>query len=137
MHLSELSSKPKPKSALILSLRVRANDEPHGVFALSPDQQSIVVVGSGSEVSRVVVLNVTRLAGPFGNASVGYRINGGMDTDEVLGAKAAGRILVNDGETSGSVTLPISSQVRDEWRHTRMPRQSASFLSLIMQSIHR
>lgn len=99
-----------------LIFRVQANDEPHGVFSLDPEQQSIMVVGSGSEVSRVLVMNVTRLAGLFGNASVGYRISGGidevMDIDEILGGRAEGRLLFKTGEAFLTVTVPISSQVR-------------------------
>lgn len=95
---------------------MRANDEPHGVFSLNPERQSIVVVGSGSEVSRVLVMNVTRLAGLFGNASVGYRISGGidevMDIDEILGGQADGRLLLREGEAFITITVPISSQVR-------------------------
>uniref|UniRef100_A0A3P8WCF8 Adhesion G-protein coupled receptor V1 n=1 Tax=Cynoglossus semilaevis TaxID=244447 RepID=A0A3P8WCF8_CYNSE len=51
-------------------IRVLANDDPHGVFSLNPEQQTIVVAGSGPEVSRALVVNLTRLAGLFGNASV-------------------------------------------------------------------
>ncbi|KAM3842448.1 adhesion G-protein coupled receptor V1-like, partial [Diretmus argenteus] len=96
-------------------IRVHANDEPHGVFALNPEHQSIMVVGEGSEVSRVLVLNVTRLAGLFGNASVGYRIaggiDGGMDVEELLGGEAEGRVLLRDGETFATVSVLISNQV--------------------------
>ncbi|XP_041793349.1 adhesion G-protein coupled receptor V1 isoform X2 [Chelmon rostratus] len=96
-------------------IRVRANDEPHGIFSLSPEQQSIVVVGSGSEVTRALIMNVTRLAGLFGNASVGYRISGGidevMDIEEILGGQAAGRLFVREGQTFSTITVPISSQV--------------------------
>ncbi|XP_065821533.1 adhesion G-protein coupled receptor V1 [Labrus bergylta] len=96
-------------------IRVLANDEPHGVFSLDPEQQSIVVVGSGSEVTRALILNVTRLAGLFGNASVGYRISGEMDEvmdmEEILGGQAKGRLLIREGQTFSTVTVPISSQV--------------------------
>ncbi|XP_056232770.1 adhesion G-protein coupled receptor V1 isoform X2 [Seriola aureovittata] len=96
-------------------IRVRANDEPHGVFFLNPEQQSIVVVGSGSEVTRALVMNVTRLAGLFGNASVGYRISGGidevMDIEEILGGQAQGRLFLGEGQTFSTITVPISSQV--------------------------
>lgn len=92
-----------------------ANDEPHGVFSLNPEQQSIVVIGAGSEVTRALVMNVTRLAGLFGNASVGYRISGGidevMDIEEILGGQAEGRLFMRAGETFSSITVPISSQV--------------------------
>ncbi|KAM9360944.1 adhesion G-protein coupled receptor V1 [Symphorus nematophorus] len=96
-------------------IRVRANDEPHGVFSLNPEQQSIVVVGSGSEVTRALVMNVTRLAGLFGNASVGYRISGGidevMDIKEILGGQAEGRMFLREGQTFTTITVPISNQV--------------------------
>lgn len=93
-----------------------ANDEPHGVLFLNPEQQSIVVMGLGSEVTRALVLNVTRLAGLFGNVSVAYRISGRidevMDIKEILGAKADGRLFMREGQPFGAVTMLISSQVR-------------------------
>lgn len=71
---------------------------------------------SGSEVSRTLVLNVTRLAGLFGNATVGYRVSGGidevMDIKEILGGQAEGKLLFREGQTFGTVTMLISSQVR-------------------------
>lgn len=95
---------------------MRANDEPHGVFSLNTEQQSVVVVMSGSEVTRALVMNVTRLAGLFGNASVGYRISGGidevMDIEEILGGRAEGRLFLREGQTFSTITVPISSQVR-------------------------
>ncbi|XP_074526084.1 adhesion G-protein coupled receptor V1 [Halichoeres trimaculatus] len=96
-------------------IRVPANDEPHGVFSLDPEQQSIVVVGSGSEVTRALIMNVTRLAGLFGNTSVGYRISGKiddvLDMEEILGRKAEGKLLMREGQTFSTITVPISSQV--------------------------
>ncbi|KAM9393782.1 adhesion G-protein coupled receptor V1 [Pholidichthys leucotaenia] len=96
-------------------IRVPANDDPHGVFYLNPEQQSIVVIGSGSEITRALVINVTRLAGLFGNASVGYRITGGvdevMDIGEVLEGQAEGRLFISEGQTLGTNTVPINIQV--------------------------
>uniref|UniRef100_A0A3Q3J0J5 Adhesion G-protein coupled receptor V1 n=1 Tax=Monopterus albus TaxID=43700 RepID=A0A3Q3J0J5_MONAL len=97
-----------------LTLRVRANDEPHGVFSLNPEQQSIVVVGSGSVVTRALVMNVTRLAGLFGNASVDYRISGVVDIKEILGGQAEGRLFMREGQPFSTITVPISSQVLGE-----------------------
>uniref|UniRef100_A0A8D3DRH1 Adhesion G-protein coupled receptor V1 n=1 Tax=Scophthalmus maximus TaxID=52904 RepID=A0A8D3DRH1_SCOMX len=75
------------------------NDEPHGVFYLNPEQQFIVVAGAGAEVTRALVMNVTRMAGLFGNASVGYKISGGMDElmdiEEILG----GQVFLSAGES--------------------------------------
>uniref|UniRef100_A0A665TER5 Adhesion G-protein coupled receptor V1 n=1 Tax=Echeneis naucrates TaxID=173247 RepID=A0A665TER5_ECHNA len=80
-------------------IRVPANDDPHGIFSLNPEQHSVVVVRSGSEVIRALVLNVTRLAGLFGNVSVGYRISGSidevMDINEILG----GQVFLSVGES--------------------------------------
>ncbi|XP_062238571.1 adhesion G-protein coupled receptor V1 [Platichthys flesus] len=96
-------------------IRVSANDDPHGVFSLNPEQQSIVVAGAGSEVTRALVMNLTRLAGVFGNASVGYKISGGMDElmdmEEILGGQAEGRVFMRAGETSSTLTVLITSQV--------------------------
>ncbi|XP_060927102.1 adhesion G-protein coupled receptor V1 [Limanda limanda] len=96
-------------------IRVRANDDPHGVFSLNPEQQSIVVAGTGSEVTRALVMNLTRLAGLFGNASVGYKISGGMDElmdmEEILGGQAEGRVFMREGDTTSTLTVLITSQV--------------------------
>ncbi|XP_070760191.1 adhesion G-protein coupled receptor V1 [Enoplosus armatus] len=96
-------------------IRVPANDEPHGVFSLNPEQQFIMVVGSGSEITRVLVMNVTRLAGLFGNTSVAYRISGGidemMDIGEILGGQAEGMLFLREGQTFSTIIVPISSQV--------------------------
>ncbi|KAK1892564.1 Adhesion G-protein coupled receptor V1, partial [Dissostichus eleginoides] len=96
-------------------IRVRANDEPYGVFALNPEEMSIMVSVSDSEVSRALVLNVTRHQGLFGNSSVGYRVSGGvnavMDIQEILGGQAEGWLLFREGQSFSTITLPISNQV--------------------------
>ncbi|KAM9822621.1 adhesion G-protein coupled receptor V1 isoform 2-T2 [Syngnathus typhle] len=94
-------------------IRVPANDDPHGVFALNPEQQSLVVEGSGAEVRRVLVLNATRLAGLFGNVSVGYSITSGTEevTAVFVGGQADGELLFTEGQAFGSVALHISSRV--------------------------
>ncbi|XP_030633613.1 adhesion G-protein coupled receptor V1 [Chanos chanos] len=93
----------------VTRLRVRANDEPHGVFALDPRLQMMVV--NPVERSRYLVLNVTRQAGAFGNASVGYLIRyatpGLVFTEDTI----TGSVVVRDGERSSSVIVPISTQL--------------------------
>nr|XP_029492889.1 adhesion G-protein coupled receptor V1-like [Oncorhynchus nerka] len=93
--------------------RVRANDEPHGVFGLAAERQAVVVVGRGAGLVRLLSLNVTRQAGAFGNASVGYRISTGpgLNGQELLGGAAVGRVLIKHGEDSASDSVPISTQV--------------------------
>ncbi|KAJ3604248.1 hypothetical protein NHX12_028989, partial [Muraenolepis orangiensis] len=103
-----LDGNPNRTSARI---RVRANDEPHGVFSLDPGQQSMEVAGPGADPARFLLLNLTRLAGLFGNASVGYRVSGGQHVQSLLGDGATGRILLVEGESSASITLSLSNQV--------------------------
>ncbi|XP_037338537.2 adhesion G-protein coupled receptor V1 [Pungitius pungitius] len=96
-------------------IRVRANDEPYGVFSLNSKQQSIMIVESESQITRVLVMNVTRLAGLFGDTIVGYRISGGidevMDIKEILGGQDEGRLTFREGQTFSTIIVPISSQV--------------------------
>uniref|UniRef100_A0AAV2MS74 Staphylococcus aureus surface protein A n=1 Tax=Knipowitschia caucasica TaxID=637954 RepID=A0AAV2MS74_KNICA len=94
-------------------IRVRANDDPHGVFTLNPQHQSVVIIGSGAETRRALMLNVTRSGGLFGNATVGFGIKGGTDTDDIqqiLQGQAQGRVLFREGEEFATVTVPISSE---------------------------
>uniref|UniRef100_A0A3B5LIK0 Adhesion G-protein coupled receptor V1 n=1 Tax=Xiphophorus couchianus TaxID=32473 RepID=A0A3B5LIK0_9TELE len=97
-----------------IPFRVPANDDPHGVFSLDSQQQAVVVAGSGSLLTRALVVNVTRLAGLFGNASVGYKISGRgtelMNIQEMLGGPAEGRLLMVEGQPFRQITVPISSQ---------------------------
>ncbi|XP_028834405.1 adhesion G-protein coupled receptor V1 isoform X2 [Denticeps clupeoides] len=91
----------------IARLRVRANDEPHGVFALYAQRQAMTV--DGDALSRHLVLNVTRQAGTFGNVSIWYRVRfvvPGQVVPDMLGS-----VLVKDGENSASVALPVGSEV--------------------------
>ncbi|XP_068166577.1 adhesion G-protein coupled receptor V1 [Antennarius striatus] len=95
-------------------IRVRANDEPHGVFFLDPGQQAIVVTGSGSEVTRALAMNVSRLGGLFRNATVSYKIHGltdeEMDIEELLGGRAEGRIFFMEGQSFSSISVSIDHQ---------------------------
>lgn len=57
---------------------------------------------------------MTRLAGLFGNASVGYKISGTIeviDMKEILGDQAEGRIFFRENHSFTTVTVPISNQV--------------------------
>ncbi|MBN3308256.1 GPR98 protein, partial [Amia calva] len=88
--------------------KVLANDEPHGVFALYSGLQSMAV---GEGLNRLIVLNVTRHAGTFGNVTVEYNITlDGPGQDSFMDTMH-GNLLVKDGASFGSSTVPISSQV--------------------------
>lgn len=90
-------------------LKVRANDEPHGVFALYPQNQSVVL--NAADRSRNLIISVTRLAGAFGNVSVGYRISFNTPGQSFTEDTMIGNILVKDGEQEASAKVPLSSQV--------------------------
>ncbi|XP_026067280.1 adhesion G-protein coupled receptor V1 [Carassius auratus] len=90
-------------------LKVRANDEPHGVFVLYSQNQSVVV--NVANRSRHLIISVNRLAGAFGNASVGYRIGFTTPGQSFTEDTITGNILVKDGEREASVRVPFSSQV--------------------------
>ncbi|XP_049326601.1 adhesion G-protein coupled receptor V1 isoform X2 [Astyanax mexicanus] len=90
-------------------IRVLANDEPHGVFALPPERQALII--NATDRSRLLALNISRLAGAFGNVSVGYRISYPTPGQSFTEDRSTGSVLVRDGETSASVTVPVSTQV--------------------------
>ncbi|XP_051923302.1 adhesion G-protein coupled receptor V1 [Hippocampus zosterae] len=96
-------------------IRVHANDDPHGVFSLQPEQQSLFVERSGAEVRRVLVLNATRVAGLFGDVNVGFRITGGTGqmtaTGTFVGGQSEGQLFFAEGQVFSTVTLHVSSQV--------------------------
>ncbi|XP_071587409.1 adhesion G-protein coupled receptor V1 isoform X2 [Heliangelus exortis] len=91
----------------ISKINVFANDDPHGVFALYPDQQSVLVERN---LDRYIQLNVTRHAGAFGEVIVGYHIS--YHHEEVLIApeNVVGYLTVKDGASFGVKRVPIASQ---------------------------
>lgn len=90
-------------------LHVRANDEPHGVFALFSQQQMLLV--NATDRSRYLALNISRLAGTFGSVSVGYQISYPSPGQSFIEDRSTGSILVKDGEKSARITVPVSTQV--------------------------
>ena len=54
----------------------RANDDPHGIFSVYPDNQLIVVT---SQMARLLRVNVTREKGSFDSVAVEFLV----DFDEV------------------------------------------------------
>lgn len=93
-----------------IRLRVRANDEPHGVFALFTEQQKLLV--SVTDRSRYLALNISRLAGTFGNVSVGYQISYPTPGQSFTEDRSTGSFVVKDREKSAIITMPVSTQVR-------------------------
>ncbi|KAE8635798.1 hypothetical protein XENTR_v10002742 [Xenopus tropicalis] len=92
----------------VAQFTVLGNDDPHGVFVVFPAGQSIIVT---NDSSRYIQINVSRLAGTFGNVSVAYQISAGGGEQQFFTEKIVGNVLIKDGATYGLTTVPISSQV--------------------------
>lgn len=94
-------------------IRVHANDEPHGVFALFPEHQQIVVLKKEEMHERLLILNVTRHAGTFGNVSVQFEVKYDAlgQTSPADDTKVQGSVVVMNGKESASITVPINFQV--------------------------
>ncbi|XP_058430567.1 adhesion G-protein coupled receptor V1 isoform X1 [Marmota monax] len=87
---------------------VSANDDPHGVFALYPDHQSILI---GQDLIRSVQINITRLAGTFGDVAVRFRISSDHKEQLVATKNAEMQLVVQDGARYKVDMVPIKNQV--------------------------
>uniref|UniRef100_A0A8C4S4U8 Adhesion G-protein coupled receptor V1 n=1 Tax=Erpetoichthys calabaricus TaxID=27687 RepID=A0A8C4S4U8_ERPCA len=87
---------------------VKSNDDPHGLFAIYSPLQSVTV---GQDLMRYIVLNVTRLAGTFGNVTVEYKITANTPGGDFFMDKVLGNLIIRDGAKFGTSTVPISNQV--------------------------
>ncbi|XP_075693474.1 adhesion G-protein coupled receptor V1 [Rhinoderma darwinii] len=96
------------KGKSVVWFTVLANDDPHGVFILDPASQSIFV---NSDMGRYVQVNVTRLAGTFGNVTAQYQIFLGKSEQYNLTETIEGNVLIRDGASYGVSTVPINNQV--------------------------
>lgn len=94
-------------------LRVYANDEPYGVFAIFSEHQQMVVGKESDGHTRHLVLNVTRHSGTFGNVSVQYEVRYAAAGETILeeGGEVEGSILVMDGEDAASTAVSINIRV--------------------------
>ncbi|XP_008578647.1 PREDICTED: G-protein coupled receptor 98, partial [Galeopterus variegatus] len=87
---------------------VSANDDPHGVFALYSDHQSILIAYN---LIRSIQINITRLAGTFGDVAVGFRISSYHNKQPIVTEDAEKQLVVKDGARYVVGTVPISHQV--------------------------
>lgn len=87
---------------------VFANDEPHGVFALYSEKQSVLVE---EDMSRHIQINVTRHAGTFADVIVEYQISSSNQEQLITSANRVGHLLVKEGSSYGVKTVPIRPQV--------------------------
>ncbi|XP_053146642.1 adhesion G-protein coupled receptor V1 isoform X4 [Hemicordylus capensis] len=87
---------------------VCANDDPHGVFALYSEKQSILVE---EDLSRHIQINITRHAGTFADVNVEYQISSSSQEQLIIPANTMGHLLVKAGSSYGVKTVPIHPQV--------------------------
>uniref|UniRef100_A0A2K5BZQ4 Adhesion G-protein coupled receptor V1 n=1 Tax=Aotus nancymaae TaxID=37293 RepID=A0A2K5BZQ4_AOTNA len=87
---------------------VYANDDPHGVFALYSDRQSILI---GQNLIRSIQINITRLAGTFGDVAIGLRISSDHKEQPIVTESAERQLVVKDGATYKVDMVPIKNQV--------------------------
>lgn len=92
----------------ISKIKVFANDDPHGVFALYSDQQSVLVERN---LDRYVQINVTRHAGAFGDVIVEYHITSHHEEALIEPENEVGYLTIKDGASFGVKRVPISNQV--------------------------
>nr|XP_014349406.1 PREDICTED: G-protein coupled receptor 98 [Latimeria chalumnae] len=96
------------KRSRFSNFTVYANDDPHGVFAIYPDGQTVIVE---RDLSRHIQINVTRHAGTFGDVMVDYKISYDLQSQGSIVERAVGSLLVRDGANYGMSTVPILKQV--------------------------
>ncbi|XP_043920117.1 adhesion G-protein coupled receptor V1 [Protopterus annectens] len=87
---------------------VAANDDPHGVLAISAHLQSVIVQ---PDLSRHLQINITRNAGTFGTLSVTYLITSFDEKKQVSFSGGHVRsITVEEGKSFAVTLVPINSQ---------------------------
>lgn len=92
----------------ITQFSVSANDDPHGVFALYAEHQSVLI---GQNLSRFIQINVTRLAGTFGDVAVGYRISSDHKDQLIITENTERQLVIQGGARYQVDTIPVNSQV--------------------------
>ncbi|EGW05954.1 G-protein coupled receptor 98 [Cricetulus griseus] len=87
---------------------VSANDDPHGVFALYSDHQSILI---GQNLIRSLQINITRLAGMFGDVAVRFQILSDNKEDPIATENEERQLVIKDGARYKVDVVPLKNQV--------------------------
>uniref|UniRef100_A0ABM5FTD0 Adhesion G-protein coupled receptor V1 isoform X1 n=1 Tax=Pogona vitticeps TaxID=103695 RepID=A0ABM5FTD0_9SAUR len=87
---------------------VFANDDPHGVFALYSEKQSVLVE---KDLSRLIQINITRHAGTFADVIVEYQISSSNEQSLVTEADTVGQLQIKASSSYGVKTVPIHTEV--------------------------
>ncbi|XP_036063369.1 adhesion G-protein coupled receptor V1 [Onychomys torridus] len=87
---------------------VSANDDPHGVLALYSDHQSVLI---GQSLIRSIQMNVTRLAGTFGDVAVRFQILSDNKEDPIASENEERQLVIKDGTRYKVDLVPLKNQL--------------------------
>lgn len=87
---------------------VSANDDPHGVFTLPSEHQSVLI---GQNLIRSIQMNVTRLAGMFGDVAVRVQILSDNQEDPFATENEERELVIQDGAGYKVDLVPLKNQV--------------------------
>uniref|UniRef100_A0A4W3JB69 Adhesion G-protein coupled receptor V1 n=1 Tax=Callorhinchus milii TaxID=7868 RepID=A0A4W3JB69_CALMI len=90
-----------------LKLNVPANDDPHGVFAVYSNWQTVIVQ---QDLSRHIQINITRHSGTFENVIVDYKLTSTFHGQGFFIDGFLGTVLARDGTYSAVALVPIINQ---------------------------
>ncbi|XP_060082724.1 adhesion G-protein coupled receptor V1-like [Ylistrum balloti] len=85
---------------------IRFNDNPHGLFGVVQNDQTVVV--NPADLSRSVRLNFTRYAGTFGNIILTFQIKYDLLQTGVLLSKSGGTVSFDDGQAQVVTDIPLA-----------------------------
>ncbi|XP_051028356.1 adhesion G-protein coupled receptor V1 [Acomys russatus] len=88
---------------------VSGNDDPHGVFALRSEHQSVLL--GQKNLFRSIQINVTRLAGMFGDVAVRVQILSDNKEDPFATDDGERELVIQDGAGYKVDVVPLKRQV--------------------------
>ncbi|KAH9498632.1 Adhesion G-protein coupled receptor V1 [Bulinus truncatus] len=84
---------------------IRYNDNPHGLFGLIPEIQSIIV--KPADMSRQIQLNFTRFLGTFGSVIITYTVNYDVSGSDVTLSSSSGTVTFLNGSNEATALITI------------------------------
>ncbi|XP_041376199.1 adhesion G-protein coupled receptor V1-like [Gigantopelta aegis] len=87
------------------SFKIRYNDNPHGMFGVRSEDQSIVV--DPADLTRRIQLNFTRHDGAFGSTILTYTVNYNKPLSGIILKKNTGTVQFNQGNTNSIKMVDI------------------------------
>lgn len=91
-----------------LEFNVPANGDPHGVFAVYSNRQTVIVQ---QDLSRHIQINITRHSGTFESVIVDYKVTSTFHGQGFFIDGFLGTVLARDGTDFAVTLVPITNQV--------------------------